>query len=641
MREALAAAALRRTRARIAACTAEAGPDLRTLRAQLARTGLPPRTWHGVPAEPPQCLVQACAWVDAAARAALGLIPHDGQWLGALAMLDGRLAELATGEGKTLAMALAAAVGALAGEPVHLITANDYLVARDAQRMAPLYARLGLTVAPVLPGQADPERRAAWAADIAVTTARELVFDHLRDGLAAAPQAGTLAAHAHRLSAGAPGHAGTPRLARGLRLALIDEADSVLLDEATLPLILAEPVHDAAAQARRWRALRLARGLQAHRHFQLGERAAELCLTDDGRTALAAATAPDHPTAPAAWPSARERDDAVCRALVALHHCRRDHDYLVADGQVQLIDSVTGRRAEGRQWSQGLHALVALKEGLVPPAEQRTAAQTSYQRFFPGYARLGGMSGTLIEARAELARVYGLAVLRVPPQHPPQRRTEPTRAFATPAARWAAVAQRCAELQAQGRPVLVGTDSVADSQALAAVLRAAGLAPAVLNARQDADEAAIVAAAGEPGRITVATRMAGRGTDIVPTPAALAAGGLHVLSCQRNPSPRLDRQLAGRAARQGQPGSHAHWLLWPVPEPAAPAEGLGGHPLPASRLRAWLAPDHRWSVPAAGLAWLARRAGRSAESRERAGRIALLTDERERLSRLHFARPGV
>lgn len=631
--EALARAALRRTRARIAAAPAPAGAaELRALRARFAREGLPGRTWHGAPATASDTFVQACAAVDAAARATLGLTPHDGQWLGALAMLDGRLAELATGEGKTLAMALAAAVAALAGEPVHLLTANDYLVARDAQRMAPLYAQLGLTVAPVLPGQPDAVRRAAWAADIAVTTARELVFDHLRDGLAAAPEAGTLAAQAQQLDARAVISA--PRLARGLRIALIDEADSVLLDDATMPLILAEPVREAALQAQLWRALRLARSAQAGAHFMIGGQATELHLTDAGRAWL------DTQAAPAAWPSARERDEWVARALVALHHCRRDRDYLIDGGEVQLIDAVTGRRADGRQWSHGLHALVALKEGLTPPGEQRTVAQTSFQRFFPGYARLGGMSGTLAEARAELARVYGLPVLRVAPQHPPRRRTGPTRAFADPAARWAAVAQRCAALQALGRPVLVGTDSVADSEALAAVLVAAGLAPAVLNARQDADEAALVAAAGEPGRLTVATRMAGRGTDIPLAPAALAAGGLHVLSCQRNPSPRLDRQLAGRAARQGEPGSHEHWLLWPGPDKAAPDVELVGISALSSRLRRWLAPDNRWQVPAAGLAWLARRAGRRAEARARAERLALLTQERERLARLRFTRPG-
>jgi preprotein translocase subunit SecA len=260
------------------------------------------------------------------------------------------------------------------------------------------------------------------------------------------------------------------------------------------------------------------------------------------------------------WRNERHAVEMVELALAARHLYQRDRHYLVRDDEILIIDPVTGRGAAGRQWSRGLHGLIAQKEGRPVHVEPETLARITYQRFFRRYLRLGGLSGTLAEARGELARVYGLPVVPVPLRRPARRRRLSSQCFADPASRRQAMVARVAELVGHGRAVLVGTDSVAASDEFSAALAAAGIDHALLNARNEHDEAAIVAAAGRPGRVSVATRMAGRGTDIVLDPAVAAAGGLHVLNCQRNDSARLDRQLAGRAGRQGDPGSVEHWL---------------------------------------------------------------------------------
>ncbi|MEO8411376.1 MAG: preprotein translocase subunit SecA, partial [Propionivibrio sp.] len=255
--------------------------------------------------------------------------------------------------------------------------------------------------------------------------------------------------------------------------------------------------------------------------------------------------------------------------LTGLHACRRNAHYVVRDGVIELLDDVTGRIAAGRVWSRGLHTVVALKEGLKPAVDTDTAAQITFQRFFQRYWRLGGLSGTLFEARQELKTAMGASVVRIPLHLSSQRKELPMYLFDNAEARWDAVCKRVSALRSAGRPVLVGTDSVADSERLSERLQAAGVAHRVLNALNDADEADIVAAAGRAGQVTVATRMAGRGTDIKLDAAARIAGGLHVLSCQQNPSSRLDRQLAGRAARHGDPGSAESWLLWSSSEMTA------------------------------------------------------------------------
>ncbi len=513
----------------------------------------------------PAAVDAACAHVVEAARRALDRVAFDGQVVAALCMMDNCLVEMATGEGKSLATALAAAIAALGGIPVHVITANDYLVARDAHSFQPLFELLGLEAAAVVSGQETELRQAAYQHPIVYATARELAFDYLRDRL----RHGSGPALVRRLRMQAQPARNRPLL-RGLCMAIIDEADSVLIDDAQMPLVLSREVRDPTAYAFLWQAWMLSERFTAGLHFLELPAAQRVVLTDAGRQELARLAE----RLPPVWKNTLHREDTVQSALAMRHCLRRDRDYLVIapagaqPARIALIDSVTGRIAEGRKWSAGLHALAALKEGLQPEGELQTLASITFQRFFRRYHRLGGMSGTLVEVRRELRRMYGLEIVKLPARRPLRRVRWPTLAFEDDARRWESAARRVAALSAQGRPVLVGTDSVEASQRLSACLRAAGIAHTVLNARHDAEEAAIVAQAGQAGRVTVSTNMAGRGTDILLTPQALAAGGLHVLCCQRNLSRRHDRQLAGRAGRQGEPGSVETWLS-PLPSTGA------------------------------------------------------------------------
>ena len=513
---------------------------LAELRARLARDG-----WDGA-GNPWRS--QALGCVAAAGERSLGRSPFDNQLLAAGVLLDDRLAEMATGEGKTYAAALAAAVAALAGVPVHVMTANDYLVQRDAEQLEPFFAAVGLTVGRIVATTEPAARRAAYACDVTYCTAREVAFDYLRDGLAT-ESAGLDLQRRLRRFAGADATA--PLLLRGLCMALLDEADSLLIDEAAMPLVLAQQAADPQQRAVCFAALALARQLQPGTDVRVDRDAGRIVWFDAGTQHLERASA----GLAGAWRNGQHRHDMVSAALEALHLLERDRHYLVCDGKVALLDAVTGRTAPGRVWSRGLQTLVELKEGCTPSPATTTRAQISFQAFFGRYLRLCGMSGTLSEARREIGALYRREVVTIALRRPSQRRILPERLFADSARRWHAVRRRVLELHAAGRPVLIGTDSVADSEALSAVLERAGVAHRVLNARHDHAEAQIVARAGERGAVTVATRMAGRGTDIVLGPGVAALGGLHVICCQDNPSRRLDRQLIGRAARQGDPGS--------------------------------------------------------------------------------------
>jgi preprotein translocase subunit SecA len=496
-------------------------------------------------------IAAAFSLVDSAYARTLRLRAYPTQVIAAAIVLDNRLAEMATGEGKTLAIGLAAATAALAGMPVHVVTANDYLVGRDADLLRQAYAALGLTVGTVVQSATPAERRVAYACDITYCTAKELVFDYLRDGLTRDRDP-----LRRRMAQMAQGGACAPLLLRGLCMAIIDEADSILVDEARVPLILSQAVANEQQADYLARSLDLARRLENGTDFRLDPTARAAQLTARGSERIEALAA----GLPAAWRNRTHREEMVCTALGALHLYRRDRHYLVRDGKVLIIDEATGRVAPGRAWSRGLHQLIELKEDCPLTQPNVAAAQITYQRFFPRYLRLGGLSGTLSESRRELLDIYRLAVRRVPLRQPDRRSAFPARLFPKRTALWEAVAARCAELAQAGRPVLVGTDSVADSEALSRCLQWRRIDHAVLNARNDSAEAAIVARAGQRGSVTVATNMAGRGTDI-PLGAAVAdLGGLHVLSCQLNVSRRIDRQLAGRCARQGDPGSSETWL---------------------------------------------------------------------------------
>lgn len=588
---------------------------LAAVRGPLARNGL-----RGVR------MVEALAAAAEAARRSLGVDVYDTQLLAALVMLDRRLAEMATGEGKTLAAALVAAVGALAGLPVHVLTTNDYLVARDTHDLSPFYVALGLRAACVTGGMDEAERRNAYSAPVCYVTARELVFDYLRD----AQGRGFARNDLQRRAAVLGGTHGQAPLLPGLSMAVLDEADSLLVDEAMMPLILSRAVTDSASRAFLWQARTLAATLRAGEHFQVDQAMRRVELTKTGREQLEGQA----PRLGGRWRSPRESEAAVTLALLAEHVYRRDEHYVVCDGRVDIVDENTGRRAPGRVWSRGLHGLIELKEGCRPSPDTETLARMTYQRFFPRYLRLCGMSGTLSEARKELRQVYGLDVVRVPTRLALRRQVGPMRLYATRYALWQAVARRVSELRGMGRPVLVGTASVAESGALSRHLDAAGIPHTVLNAHFDSDEAERVARAGQAGQITVATNMAGRGTDIPLGPGVAAAGGLHVLCCQFNRSRRIDRQLEGRCARQGDPGSVETWL-------AADMQGLAG--------RAWVQAlvrgvrqdaEGRLKVPASVLKGLARLDQRQAGRADRRARRALLRMETEWDQGLSFGGPG-
>jgi preprotein translocase subunit SecA len=521
-------------------------------------SGLPARlrALQQLPTDSDDWLLAAFAVASSAMSIALGYAPHRQQLLAARVLLDNRLVEMATGEGKTAAIALAAAVAALARTPVHVITANDYLAQRDAGQLRPFFALLGLRVDCVTQPLLADQRRLAYGCDVAYCTAKELVFDYLRDGMARTADLSALEQRARRLSQ--PPEA--PVL-RGLCMAIIDEADTVLIDEARMPLVLSQGGGSQPQEAFHHGALALARQLAHGTDFLRGADGRSIELTAAGLRRISQWPVASHPL----YGHRAHRQAALELALTALHVLRRDHDYVVREEQVQLIDETTGRAAPGRAWSQGLHQLVELKEQLRPTQSNSTVTQITFQRFFPRYHRLAGASGTLGEARGELKAVYGLEVVVVAPRVPPRIVRLPGLVFPDSNRLWQAVAASVAQQRSTGRPVLVGTDSVAQSEALSRVLTGQAVEHRVLNARQDKDESELIAAAGSPGRVTVATSMAGRGTDILLSPEVLKSGGLHVILCQHNASLRIDRQFLGRAGRQGQPGSSQTLLALDFP----------------------------------------------------------------------------
>jgi len=552
--------------------------------------------------------IRAFALVREQAHRVLGLTPYDEQLLGGWAMLRGRLAEMQTGEGKTLTATLPAATAALAGIPVHVITVNDYLVRRDAGQMGPLYRALGLSVGAVTADMDHAARRAAYACDIVYCTNKQLVFDYLRDRLARGG-AGALRLRLDGLFGSAA--VGGRLLLRGLCFAIVDEADSVLIDEARTPLVIsggagADADPDPAVYRQ---ALAAAAALREGTDFRLRRAEREVELTDTGRAALEESM----DGLGRVWHNARQREELVRQALYAAHLLKRDTHYLVADDKVQIVDAYTGRLMRDRTWERGLHQLVETKEGCTLTPRNATLARISYQRFFRRYLHLAGMTGTAREVAAELWAVYRLGVALVPTHKPLRRHLLGERVHRDAGAKWRAVVARVQRMHAAGRPVLVGTVSVEASEQLSARLTAAAIPHQVLNARQDADEAAVIAAAGAPGQVTVATNMAGRGTDIRLAPGVAAHGGLHVIATARHEARRIDRQLFGRCARQGDPGS---------------AEALTAldDPLPAQSR--WCRPAALLPCAAQGCAplavWLERRAQRAAEGRHARVRRRLL-----------------
>jgi preprotein translocase subunit SecA len=475
---------------------------------------------------------EICACCREAARRALGERPYDVQLLGTLAMLSGLVAEMATGEGKTLSGALAAAGYALRGRSVHVMSVNDYLARRDAMWMRPVYDLLGVSVGWIGQASTAAERRRAYAAQVTYAPVSEFGFDVLRD---------RLVTDTADLVAGEPD------------VVLIDEADSVLIDEARVPLVLAGAAQIADLDREM---ARIAAGLAPRRHYEVDEDARNVYLTSAGEQAAQQALGGiDLYTV--------EHAEALTRLNVALHaHAllKRDVDYIVRDGVVQLINESRGRVARRQRWPDGLHAAVEAKEGLAASETGEILDTLTIQSLVLRYQTVCGMTGTAVAVGEQFREFYGLEIAAISPNRPCVRADEPDRLYPAIRDKEKAVVAQVAATHATGRPVLIGTQDVAESERLAGELGRAGLPAAVLNAKNDAQEAAIVAEAGAYGAITVSTQMAGRGTDIRLGGAAgdrdriAGLGGLYIIGTGRHASSRLDHQLRGRAGRQGDPG---------------------------------------------------------------------------------------
>ena len=496
-------------------------------------------------------VAQSFATIRETAARTLGKRHFDVQLFGGWLMINGLMAEMATGEGKTLTTTLPACTAAMAGIPVHVITANDYLAARDADIMRPLYHRLGLTGSSVIDGMGIEQRRKNYQCPIVHTTNKQITFDYLRDCIEIGKHTGPLSFQFRQLQREKAQGDNDPLLLQGLCFALIDEADSVLIDEAKTPLIITKTRTDDDAPETYSDALYLASMLTINDDFTIDTKTRQIDLTLQGEDKLEQKIfiLPEH------WQNKRKRELLVKQALTANVFYKKNKHYIVSDNKVQIVDEFTGRVMADRSWEQGLHQMIEAKEGCLVSGQRETLARISYQVFFSRYLRLAGTSGTLKEVAGELHSVYGLRTIAVPVHRPSKRVMLQERIYRTLTLKRQALVDSVSKLYETGRPVLIGTSSVAESEEVAAWLKQAGLPHRVLNASQDKHEAEIIAKAGQQRAITVATNMAGRGTDIELELGVSKLGGLHVISLNSNESRRIDRQLYGRCARQGDPGS--------------------------------------------------------------------------------------
>ncbi len=524
--------------------------------------------------EPIDALIpEAFAVVREAGRRALEMRHFDVQLIGGLVLHEGRIAEMRTGEGKTLVATLAAYLNALGGDSVHIITVNDYLARRDADWMGQIYRLLGMTVGVVVPGQTPAEKREAYRADIVYGTNNEFGFDYLRDNMA------------FSLSDKAQGR---------LAYAIVDEVDSILIDEARTPLIISGPSEESSEHYQRIDRLipHLERAEREPANeedevpgdYFVDEKTRQAHLTETGYRKVEELLAEEGMLRPGeSLYDTRNvmllhHFDAALRAH-ALYH--RDVHYLVRGGEVVIVDEFTGRTMPGRRWSDGLHQAVEAKEGAAIRQENQTLASITFQNYFRLYGKLAGMTGTADTEAAEFQQIYGLEVVVIPTHLPMVRDDRPDLVYLTRGEKFEAIVEEIAECRERGQPVLAGTASIETSEYLSGRLKQAGIPHQVLNAKQHEREAQVIAEAGKPGTVTIATNMAGRGTDIVlgghrqaeagggeagrggwraRHDAVIAAGGLHIVGTERHESRRIDNQLRGRSGRQGDPGSSRFFL---------------------------------------------------------------------------------
>ncbi len=485
--------------------------------------------------KPDNSAERAIAQAAKAAEDVLRQRPYDVQILGALAMVDQKIAEMQTGEGKTLAAVLAAFAMVQAFGAVHVLTANDYLASRDAAWMGPVYQRLGLKVAALTQKMSPAERQEAYQADVLYATANEVGFDYLRDGLALQP---------------------VERVSGKFVSCLIDEADSILIDEARIPLVIAggaEPLADVVH-----RLAAFAPQLQFGRDFTFDDYQRNVLLTQEGAARIEQSIG-----CPNLYAHQHNRVlEAAVNAIHAQTLLRRDVDYLVRDNAIELVDEFKGRVAQNRRWPAPLQTAIEAKEGVPLQKQGRVLGQITLQSLINMYPVRCGMTGTAATQADEFRKVYGLEVVVIPTNRPAIRRDHSDVRFQSKWEKEQALVEEIARFAKTNRPILVGTGSVAESERLSALVAARSIPHQVLNARQDEAEAHIIAAAGERGAVTISTNMAGRGTDIVLGPGVAELGGLYVIGTNRHESRRIDNQLRGRAGRQGDPGDSRFFVSY-------------------------------------------------------------------------------
>ncbi len=484
-------------------------------------------------------------------RRTCGFDLHHVQILGAASMARHSIAEMQTGEGKTLTAVLPAVLFSLAGRGVHVVTVNDYLADRDATELRPIYERLGLSVGCVTTDMEDEARRQAYSRDITYGTAKEMGFDYLRDRLRLGADL------IHEETRKIFQEEGGGLVQRGQFCAIVDEADSVLIDDARTPLLIgtAQPESPQRVALFRW-CSRAIRKLESHADYVADSKKRQVFLTDPGCRKVVLLGKP---------PLMEAVDmetiyENVERALEAYLFYQRDRHYTLHEDEVTIVDESTGRLMPGRKWQNGLHQAIEAKEHLPITSPTSDAARITVQRFFQQYQRKCGMTGTASNAKREFRRTYRLSVQRISTDRACIRKGLNTRVFSTQEAKNQAVMKSLQELLQQGRAVLIGTPSVGSSERLSAVLREHQISHEILNARYHEVEAQIVSRAGEAGSVTIATNMAGRGTDIKLPEEVKLAGGLHVIATEMHSSARIDRQLVGRSARQGDPGTFQFFL---------------------------------------------------------------------------------
>lgn len=508
----------------------------------------------GVPLK--KLLVEAFGLAREAARRTTGMTPFKVQLMGGMSMFEGGIAEMQTGEGKTLTAVLPAYLRALTGKGCHIVTVNDYLAGRDAEEMGPIYQALGMTVGCIqTPMEAD-ERREAYACDVTYGTSKEMGFDFLRDQLRKGTARGVF--DRHGLLATEPGSTPPePPAQRGHHFALIDEADSVLIDEARTPLIIGmtQPNDPGSVSLFRW-CYRTASRLEPNVDFVYEPHRRTAFLTDAGCRRIVLTSKPSLISSIDSERIYRHIEQAVTAHLAY----QKNRDYVIVEDEIVIVDESTGRIMDGRKWQDGLHQSIEAKEQVPITATSGEAARVTIQSFFRRYSHLAGMSGTAMQAGRELKKIYGMNVAMIPTHRPCVRSGLSPRIYLNAEEKRDAVVTQIAELVENDRAVLVGTPSVEASEALAAKLTNRGISHQILNATRHEHEADVVADAGQSRRVTVATNMAGRGTDIKLTEELTQAGGLHVIATEMHSSARIDRQLVGRSARQGDPGSYQLFL---------------------------------------------------------------------------------